>query len=138
VGWTLALLPFTLLALGVPIFLILLVTVIVLLAFFVNVPFTVIPQTMFGSIDKFALLAVPFFIFAGEVMGQGGISARLIRWMQSVSGAFAAASPWRPWEAASSSAPFRGRARPRWPPWGGSCTRRSAPTATRRSSRSAS
>ena len=87
-GWTLALLPFTLLALGVPIFLILLVTVIVLLAFFVNVPFTVIPQTMFGSIDKFALLAVPFFIFAGEVMGQGGISARLIRWMQSVFGGF--------------------------------------------------
>ena len=87
-GWTLALLPFTLLALGVPIFLILLVTAIVLLAFFVNVPFTVIPQTMFGSIDKFALLAVPFFIFAGEVMGQGGISARLIRWMQSVFGGF--------------------------------------------------
>ncbi|MBI2202959.1 MAG: TRAP transporter large permease [Candidatus Rokubacteria bacterium] len=85
-GWALALIPFTLLALGLPVFLILLVTVIVVLAFFVNVPFTVVPQTMFGSIDKFALLAVPFFIFAGEVMGQGGISDRLIRWIQSMFG----------------------------------------------------
>src|SRR3989442_4939975 len=51
-----------------------------------TVPFTVVPQTMFGSIDKFALLAVPFFIFAGEVMGQGGISDRLIRWVQSMFG----------------------------------------------------
>jgi C4-dicarboxylate transporter DctM subunit len=85
-GWAMALIPFTLLALGVPVFLILLVTVIVLLTFFVNVPFTVIPQTMFGSIDKFALLAVPFFIFAGELMGQGGISDRLIRWIQSIVG----------------------------------------------------
>jgi C4-dicarboxylate transporter DctM subunit len=85
-GWVMALIPFTLLALGVPVFLILLVTVIVLLAFFMNVPLTVIPQTMFGSIDKFALLAVPFFIFAGEVMGQGGISDRLIRWVQSMLG----------------------------------------------------
>jgi C4-dicarboxylate transporter DctM subunit len=85
-GWAMALIPFTLLALGLPVFLILLVTVIVLLTFFMNVPFTVIPQTMFGSIDKFALLAVPFFIFAGEVMGQGGISDRLIRWVQSMFG----------------------------------------------------
>ena len=85
-GWAMALIPFALLALGLPIFLILLVTVIVLLAFFMNVPFTVVPQTMFGSIDKFALLAVPFFIFAGEVMGQGGISERLIRWVRSMFG----------------------------------------------------
>jgi C4-dicarboxylate transporter, DctM subunit len=85
-GWAMALIPFTLLALGVPIFVILLVTSIVLLTFFVPVPFTVVPQTMFGSIDKFSLLAVPFFIFAGEVMGQGGISERLIRWVQSMFG----------------------------------------------------
>lgn len=85
-GWAMALIPFALLALGLPIFLILLVTVIVLLAFFMNVPFTVVPQTMFGSLDKFALLAVPFFIFAGEVMGQGGISERLIRWVRSMFG----------------------------------------------------
>ena len=85
-GWAMALIPFTLLALGLPIFVILLVTAFVLLTFFIHVPFTVVPQTMFGSIDKFSLLAVPFFIFAGEVMGQGGISERLIRWVQSMFG----------------------------------------------------
>lgn len=85
-GFIMAGLPFVLLALGTPIFLILLVTTIVLLAFFMNVPYTVVPQMMFGSIDKFALLAVPFFLFAGEVMGQGGISDRLIRWVQSMFG----------------------------------------------------
>jgi C4-dicarboxylate transporter DctM subunit len=85
-GWAMAVIPFALLALGMPIFLILLVTAVVLLALFVNVPYTVMPQMMFGSIDKFALLAVPFFLFAGEVMGQGGISDRLIRWVQSMFG----------------------------------------------------
>lgn len=85
-GWAMALVPLTLLALGVPIFLILLASVTVLLAAFMNVPFTVVPQTMFGSIDKFSLLAVPFFIFAGEVMGHGGISERIIRWVLSIFG----------------------------------------------------
>lgn len=85
-GWAMALIPAALLALGQPVFLVLLVTVIVLLAFFMSIPFTVVPQTMFGSIDSFSLLAVPFFIFAGEIMGRGGISQRLIRWVLSVLG----------------------------------------------------
>ena len=29
---------------------------------------------MFGSLDNFPLLAIPFFILAGEIMGQGGIA----------------------------------------------------------------
>ena len=57
-GWAMALIPAALLALGQPVFLVLLVTVIVLLAFFMSIPFTVVPQTMFGSIDSFSLLAV--------------------------------------------------------------------------------
>ena len=28
-----------------------------------DVPLTLIPQVMFGSLDKFTLLAVPFFVF---------------------------------------------------------------------------
>ena len=41
---------------------------------------------MFSSIDKFALLAVPFFIFAGDLMGRGGVSRRLVRWVLSMLG----------------------------------------------------
>jgi len=36
-----------------------------------------ITQRMIASVDNFALLAIPFFILAGEIMGAGGISDRL-------------------------------------------------------------
>ncbi|MBW8905785.1 MAG: TRAP transporter large permease [Betaproteobacteria bacterium] len=79
-------LPLLLLAAGTPIFVILLVTAIVALYFFMHVPLTAVPQMMFGSLDKVALLAVPFFIFAGEILSHGGLSQRLIRWVESVLG----------------------------------------------------
>ncbi|MDR1931920.1 MAG: TRAP transporter large permease [Spirochaetales bacterium] len=37
-----------------------------------------ITQKMVGGVDAFSLLAIPFFILAGEVMGAGGISDKLI------------------------------------------------------------
>jgi C4-dicarboxylate transporter DctM subunit len=79
-------LPLAMLVAGMPIFLILLATSMAGLFFFLDVPLTAAPQMMFGSIDKFSLLAVPFFIFAGEIMSQGGVSERLIRWVQSILG----------------------------------------------------
>lgn len=33
---------------------------------------------MVNGVQSFSLLAIPFFILAGEIMGQGGISRRLI------------------------------------------------------------
>ncbi len=35
-------------------------------------------QTLTTSLDSFPLMAVPFFILAGDLMGSGGISRRLI------------------------------------------------------------
>lgn len=35
-------------------------------------------QRMVSGLDSFALLAIPFFILAGEIMNEGGISRRLI------------------------------------------------------------
>jgi C4-dicarboxylate transporter DctM subunit len=58
----------------------------VVLAFFGDVPATALHQVMFSSIDKYALLAVPFFIFAGDLMGRGGVSSRLVRWVTSMIG----------------------------------------------------
>ena len=84
--WVMALLPLVLLVLGFPFFLILLATSAVVLTFFSPVPATAVHQVMFSSIDKFALLAVPFFIFAGDLMGRGGVSARLVRWVTSMIG----------------------------------------------------
>jgi C4-dicarboxylate transporter, DctM subunit len=53
---------------------------------FAPAPATVMHQVMFSSIDKYALLAVPFFIFAGDLMGRGGVSRRLVRWVTSMIG----------------------------------------------------
>jgi C4-dicarboxylate transporter DctM subunit len=52
----------------------------------VRVPPTVMVQTLFGSLDIFALIAVPFFIFFGEIIARGGISKRLINWFVSLCG----------------------------------------------------
>jgi len=38
-----------------------------------------VPQGLVTSIDSFPLMAVPFFILAGDLMGQGGLSHRLIK-----------------------------------------------------------
>jgi C4-dicarboxylate transporter DctM subunit len=84
-GWIIGLLPFALLCLGVPIYLIFLATAIVALWGF-GIPPTMIPQNIFGSIDSFTLLAVPFFIFAGEIMGRGGIAVRLVDWLMKMFG----------------------------------------------------
>lgn len=35
-------------------------------------------QRMIGGLNTFSLLAIPFFILAGEIMNEGGISLRLI------------------------------------------------------------
>ncbi|MGE5792295.1 MAG: TRAP transporter large permease, partial [Bacteroidota bacterium] len=85
-GWVVVLMPLALLALGFPFFLILIATASIVLALFAGIPTTAIHQVMYGSIDKYALLAVPFFIFAGDLMGRGGVSQRLVRWVTSMIG----------------------------------------------------
>jgi len=40
--------------------------------------FTTIAQRMATGLDSFALLAIPFFILAGQLMNRGGIAAKLI------------------------------------------------------------
>ena len=47
-------------------------------AWFANLPMVIIPTRFFSSLDNFALLAAPFYIFAGEVMNRGGITETLI------------------------------------------------------------
>jgi C4-dicarboxylate transporter, DctM subunit len=41
---------------------------------------------MFGSLDNFPLLAVPFFVLAGEIMAQGGIARRIIAMVMAIVG----------------------------------------------------
>ncbi|MDO4614675.1 MAG: TRAP transporter large permease [Lachnospiraceae bacterium] len=49
-----------------------------LTALYLQIPLATLFQRMVNGIQSFSLLAIPFFILAGEIMGQGGISRRLI------------------------------------------------------------
>ncbi|MGI6034893.1 MAG: TRAP transporter large permease [Limnochordia bacterium] len=51
-----------------------------------SIPSLVFVQRMFTGGDQFALLAIPFFILAGNIMQEGGISKRLIRFANSLVG----------------------------------------------------
>jgi C4-dicarboxylate transporter DctM subunit len=82
----LAAVPLALLVLGFPIFVVLLGAAVTYVAFFTNVPPTVIHQVLYGGIDNYPLLAIPFFLFAGEVMAQGGIARRIVDWILALIG----------------------------------------------------
>lgn len=49
-------------------------------------PLLLVPQRMTTGLDSFPLLAVPLFIFVGELMDRGGISKRMISWAESLLG----------------------------------------------------
>ena len=51
----------------------------IITALYLNIPLMAIIQRMVQGVNSFSLLAIPFFILAGEIMGQGGISRRLIQ-----------------------------------------------------------
>lgn len=49
-----------------------------LTALYLDINLASIVQRMVGGINSFSLLAIPFFILAGEIMNEGGISLRII------------------------------------------------------------
>lgn len=50
------------------------------------IPLVVTPQRMFIIVDSFPLMAVPYFILAGELMERGGISLRLVKFAVALVG----------------------------------------------------
>jgi C4-dicarboxylate transporter DctM subunit len=78
--------PAILLVMGVPIFAVLMAAALggILLS---GNPIHAIHSAMFGNLDIFPLLAVPLFIYAGDIMSRGGIARRLIELILSLVGA---------------------------------------------------
>jgi len=76
---TLFLLFTVLLALSVPIFVVLSFSTLMAFLLHSPIPLQTIVQRLFAGLDKFALMAIPFFIVAANVMSAGGISRRIIR-----------------------------------------------------------
>lgn len=61
-----------------------LLTLIVAMPFLPSV--TTMAQRMATSLDSFTLLAIPFFILAGQIMNKGGIAVRLINFAKAIVG----------------------------------------------------
>jgi C4-dicarboxylate transporter, DctM subunit len=78
--------PALLLVMGAPIFVVLLAAALggIVLG---NNPVHALHSAMFGSLDVFPLLAVPLFIYAGDIMSRGGMARRLIELILSIFGA---------------------------------------------------
>jgi C4-dicarboxylate transporter DctM subunit len=55
-----------------------------LLSFNLNIPPVLIAQMAWDSIDKYALVAIPFFIFAGNLMSRGNLALILLELMGCV------------------------------------------------------
>ena len=83
-----ALIPifFGVLLLGIPIFAALAMAVFLTLQFFGNIDPVIVPMRMFTGVNNFALMAIPFFILAAELMRVGGLSNRLIELAKSLVG----------------------------------------------------
>jgi C4-dicarboxylate transporter DctM subunit len=76
-----------LMLLGIPIvFAIGLASVLGTLVIGAAAPWIIIPSSMINGMDSFPLMAVPFFILAGELMNRGGIAERLVAFANSLVG----------------------------------------------------
>ncbi|MBN9888004.1 TRAP transporter large permease [Salipiger abyssi] len=51
-----------------------------------SMPLVLVPMSMFNGMDSFPMMAIPFFVLAGELMNRGGISMQLVRFSQSLVG----------------------------------------------------
>ena len=86
--------------LGVPIAFVLILCAITLMQFLGQTDMSIITQNMIMGDNNAALMAIPFFMLAGEVMSRGGLSQRI-------------ATLQRLWSAGSAAA---WAMRPSWPP----------------------
>ena len=64
---------------GVPVAFCLALTSLVFLLLMGSVPLHLIPQRMFTGMDSFPVMAVPFFILAGDLMNAAGITEKIVR-----------------------------------------------------------
>lgn len=69
---------FLCLLIGVPIAIALGVSALFTIYYFTTLPLNIITQKAFTSLDSFPLMAIPFFMLAGILMGKGGVSKRLL------------------------------------------------------------
>lgn len=70
---------FALMALGIPIALVLVLCAVILMAFIGMLDPSTLAQNMVMGTNNFPLMAIPFFMLAGEIMTHGGLSVRIVK-----------------------------------------------------------
>ena len=75
---------FALMFLGVPISIALGIATTVCLMFFTDMDLSFIGQNIYAALDSYALLAVPFFILASNIMASAGVAGRLLKFSETI------------------------------------------------------
>jgi len=84
---SLMVLLFLMLGLGFPIFMTLIApSLVILVNYFASIDPMVVAQRMVTGIDKFSLMAIPFFMYCADVMSEGEIGKKLIRLTKTLVG----------------------------------------------------
>ena len=79
---------FGLLAFGMPIAFAVGVSSLIIIAIDPTMIAYIVTSKFFSGIDSFTLLAIPFFIFAGELCTTSGLTARIVRFANVLVGRF--------------------------------------------------
>jgi C4-dicarboxylate transporter DctM subunit len=77
---------FVLILIGLPVYLSILGSGMAFLLMTGMKPLLLVPQRFVTGLDSFPLLAIPLFVFVGEIMDKGGISKKMINWADSLIG----------------------------------------------------
>jgi C4-dicarboxylate transporter DctM subunit len=77
-----------LMATGMPISIALGLTVLTFIFGFTNVPLQSVALKLFTGLESFEIMAIPFFILAGNFLTHGGVAKRMIRFATSMVGHF--------------------------------------------------
>jgi C4-dicarboxylate transporter DctM subunit len=83
---TLIVLLLALLLGSVPIFVALNLAVLAVIVIFTDMSPMIMIQKSFAGVDKFALMSMPFFIFAANVMVVGGLADRILKFTRAIIG----------------------------------------------------
>ena len=73
---------------GIPVSIALGLTVLMFLFFMTHVPIEAVALKLFTGIEKFEIMAIPFFILAGNFLTHGGVAKRMIAFATSMIGHF--------------------------------------------------
>lgn len=82
----LLIITFVLLFAGFPLYLVFFTGSITSMAIYVDIPLSMVTSTMFNSMNTNILLAVPYFILAGEVMTRGKMTNQLVDFFKALLG----------------------------------------------------